>query len=230
MSGLAELECDPLDRAGAGRLLGIALSLAAAVDYKGEYRAHSQTVSELCHGIGLALGVTESALRRLTIAGMLHDVGKLQIADAILNKPSALSEVEWHVIRRHPLLGHETLMGLGLPDEARWVLHHHERCDGHGYPSGLKGEQIPIGSRILLAADAWECMTADRPYRPGMSMEQAGVEMLACVGTQFDPYVAEALLACVLAPGWRLPRLTVSPDRLMGERGIAPHDPHDPAD
>jgi HD-GYP domain-containing protein (c-di-GMP phosphodiesterase class II) len=205
------------------RLLGLALSLAAAVDYKAVYRAHSQTVAELCHGIGLALGLNDHALRRLTIAGLLHDVGKLQIADAILNKPARLTSSEYDVIKHHPLLGHETLLALGLPDEARWVLHHHERCDGQGYPTGLSGEQIPLGARILLAADAWECMTADRPYRQGMSLEDAAVEMLSCVGTQFDPQVAGALLECTLSPGWRRARLTVTVNRLAGRRGLAPH-------
>jgi polar amino acid transport system substrate-binding protein len=166
----------------------------------------------------------------LTIAGLLHDVGKLQISDTILNKPAALTDAEYDVIKRHPLLGHETLVALGLPDEAKWVLHHHERSDGRGYPSGLVGEEIPIGSRILLAADAWECMTADRPYRLGMSMELASHEMLECTGSQFDPDVAGALLELTLAPGWLLPRLTVTPDRLMGVAGIAPHSPHHPHD
>jgi HD-GYP domain-containing protein (c-di-GMP phosphodiesterase class II) len=195
------LEVQPLqDPATVERLMGIALNLAGAVDYKGIYRAHSQTVAELAHAIGEHIGCGPDALRRLTIAGLLHDVGKLQIPDRILLKPASLDEAEYEKIKQHPMLGHSTLIALGLPDEAKWVLHHHERSDGGGYPSGLAGDQIPLGSRILLAADAWECMTATRPYRAGLSRYRAAEEMMRCCGTQFDCHVVEALLSVTLSP------------------------------
>lgn len=204
-----QLHCQPLvDTEQIARLMGLAFSLAGAVDFKGGYRAHSQTVAELCHATGKVLDVGTDALQRLTIAGLLHDVGKLQIPDRILLKPAALDEAEMEKVKQHPLLGHAVLIGMGLPDEAKWVLHHHERGDGGGYPSGLFGDQIPLGSRILLAADAWECMTASRPYRAGMSIYRAADEMLRCSGTQFDAVVVEAMLSVTLSP--RFPTRTAA--------------------
>lgn len=190
-----ELHVAPLGDSERERLLGLAFSLAAAVDYKGGYRAHSQRVAEIAHETAQTLGISGDALFRLTIAGLLHDVGKLQIPDRILLKPSYLTDAEYEHIQRHPVLGHQVLISLGLPDEAKWVLHHHERGDGRGYPSGLIGAQIPFGARILLVADAWDSMRADRPYQAGVPFDAAASELRACAGTQFDTEVVEALLA-----------------------------------
>src|SRR3954452_18201363 len=140
------------------------------------------------------LGVTGEGLFRLNIAGLLHDVGKLQIPDRILLKPDRLDDAEYEIIKTHPLLGHQVLIGLGLYDEAKWVLHHHERGDGLGYPSGLIGAQIPFGARILLVADAWDSMRAHRPYQEGMPFADAEAEVRACAGTQFDRQIVDALL------------------------------------
>jgi hypothetical protein len=174
------------------RLLGIAFSLAGAVDYKGGYRAHSQTVAELAHGIGEQLGVGGDALpphhRRAAAR-------RRQAADPRPHPAQARRSTRPSTRRSSNTRcsATSTLIALGLPDEAKWVLHHHERGDGGGYPSGLHGDQIPLGSRILLAADAWECMTADRPYRPACHLPR-GRGDARLHRTQFDVDVVEALL------------------------------------
>jgi hypothetical protein len=148
------------------RVLAIASSLARAVDDKAGYRpSHCEGVSRLARAIGARLGVDGDELARLSVAGLLHDVGKLHVPDAILNKPTRLTAIEYEEIKQHPLHAHRVLTGLGLVDEARWILHHHERRDGGGYPTGLEGDAIPFASRILLVADTFDCLTTNRPYR-----------------------------------------------------------------
>jgi HD-GYP domain-containing protein (c-di-GMP phosphodiesterase class II) len=127
-------------------------------------------------------------------AGVLHDLGKVGIADGILRKPTALDEAEWEEMRRHPEIGARILERAGLRDLARWVLTHHERVDGRGYPFGLAEEEIPLEGRILAVVDAYEAMTADRPYRTGRPAEEARAELRRCAGMQFDPEVVEAFL------------------------------------
>ena len=133
-------------------------------------------------------------MERLQAAGVLHDLGKLGIADAILHKPGRADDAEWQEMGRHPEIGARILEHAGLRDIAAWVLAHHERLDGRGYPSGLAGDEIPLEARILAVADAYEAMIADRPYRRGMPAEEARAELERCAGTQFDPTVVEAFL------------------------------------
>jgi HD-GYP domain-containing protein (c-di-GMP phosphodiesterase class II) len=128
------------------------------------------------------------------VAGVLHDIGKLGIADAILQKPGKLTEAEWAEIRRHPELGARILDHANLRDVATWVRGHHERVDGAGYPDGLAGDRIPLESRILAVADTYEAMTADRPYRGAMDPAAARAELERCAGTQFDRDVVAAFL------------------------------------
>jgi HD-GYP domain-containing protein (c-di-GMP phosphodiesterase class II) len=115
----------------------------------------------------------------------------------VLNKPSALTPEEMAEMRLHPTVGATMLMHAGFPEEAQWVRCHHEWVDGRGYPSRLRGDQIPFESRIILVADAFEAMTSDRPYSPGIPVEDALDELRACAGTQFDPDVVEALVSLV---------------------------------
>ena len=131
---------------------------------------------------------------------MLHDLGKLGIADAILHKAGSLTDAEWEEMTRHPEIGARILEHAGLRDIAAWVLAHHERLDGRGYPSGLAADEIPLEARILAVADAYEAMIADRPYRRGMPAEEARAELERCAGTQFDPTVVEAFLGTLHAP------------------------------
>ncbi len=176
----------------------LATALARAVDAKDAYtHSHCETVSELCALIGEALGMSRDRVAQLRLAGLLHDVGKIGIIDSILQKPGPLTEEEYQVMKTHTRLGHAIVSAAERPDEADWILHHHERIDGTGYPDGLKGDQIPLESRIILVADAYEAITADRPYRAHRSPEVALAELERCAGTQFDADCVEALRRCV---------------------------------
>jgi putative nucleotidyltransferase with HDIG domain len=156
---------------------------------------HSETVGRYAEQISRALGWDVARVERVRAAGILHDIGKLGISDATLHKPGRLSPQEWDEMRRHPELGARILEHANLRDIASWVLAHHERVDGGGYPRGLAGEQIPPEARILAVADAYEAMTADRPYRRALGRDKARAELLRGVGTQFDAGVVEAFLA-----------------------------------
>jgi diguanylate cyclase (GGDEF)-like protein len=154
---------------------------------------HSQVVSTIAEAIGVQLGVDAETIDHLRLAGLLHDVGKIGLPDAILNAPRRLTEAEFAIVKRHPEFGHSLLEGLGIEPVSEWVLHHHEHWDGSGYPQGLAGEDIPLGARIVLVADAFEAITADRPYRRAQSEAAAIAELRANAGSQFDPAVVAAL-------------------------------------
>jgi diguanylate cyclase (GGDEF)-like protein/putative nucleotidyltransferase with HDIG domain len=172
----------------------LASALARAVDAKDSYtRSHCQTVSQLAATIATELGFTGERLSRMRLAGLLHDVGKIGVPDAILNKPAKLTDEEYEVMKRHSLLGCDIVQAADMPVEARWVRHHHERFDGRGYPDELAGEDIPLESRIILVADAYEAMTSDRPYRKAPGEEVAVAELRKHAGAQFDPQVVAAL-------------------------------------
>jgi HD-GYP domain-containing protein (c-di-GMP phosphodiesterase class II) len=134
-------------------------------------------------------------------AAELHDIGKVAVPDAILHKPGPLDEADWSFIRQHTIIG-ERIVGAAdaLRPVGRVVRASHERWDGAGYPDGLAGEDIPLGSRIVFACDAWDAMTCDRGYRRALSAEVAAQELRANAGTQFDATVVGALLAVVLDP------------------------------
>jgi HD-GYP domain-containing protein (c-di-GMP phosphodiesterase class II) len=128
-------------------------------------------------------------------AALLHDIGKVAIPDDILHKPGPLSDTEWVLMRQHPVIGERILRVLqGLGSVARIVRHEHERWDGGGYPDGLAGEAIPLGSRIIIAADTYHAITSDRPYRAAKPHGDAIAELARCAGTQFDPQVTAALI------------------------------------
>jgi putative nucleotidyltransferase with HDIG domain len=171
---------------------------------------HSQTVGRYAEEIARELGLPSDRVERLRAAGVLHDIGKLGVADAVLQKPGALTDDEWADMRRHPELGARILDHANLRDISGWVLAHHERIDGRGYPHGLAGEQIPLEARILAVADAYEAMTADRPYRTALGHDAARDQLRECSGTQFDPRVVDAFLR-VLHPGSRIRRGLYTP-------------------
>jgi diguanylate cyclase (GGDEF)-like protein/putative nucleotidyltransferase with HDIG domain len=176
-------------------------ALALAVDAKDSgTRSHCETVAELAVEAGRALRLDDAELEALRRAALLHDVGKIGTPDAILLKPGRLDDDEFAVMKQHPGLGYRIVRSAGLPDqEATWVLHHHEHLDGSGYPHGLRGEEIPLGARIILVADAFEAMTTDRPYRAGRPAAEAIVELRRCAGRQFDPAVVEVVASIVAA-------------------------------
>ena len=178
----------------ASRLASI-LALAEALDMRDPLTArHSETVARLCELMARQLGLPPSRVARIRVAGVLHDVGKISIPDAVLGKPGALDADEMAQMRRHPEAGARLVGGAGLADIHDWVLSHHERPDGEGYPRGLSGDEIPLEARILAVADAYEAMTADRVYRPALGSAVACEELRRCTGTQFDATVVAALL------------------------------------
>ena len=169
-------------------------ALARAVDAKDSYtRSHSDTVSELCGLIATHLGLPPEHRARVRLAGLLHDVGKIGIADEILKKAARLTAAEFEIMKTHSTLGHTIVSGAAMEREAHWILHHHERVDGTGYPDGLKGDEVPLESRIILVADAFEAMTSDRPYRKGRPEAEAFEELERHAGSQFDPACVGAL-------------------------------------
>ncbi len=172
----------------------LATALARAVDAKDAgTRNHCETVSELCVLIGQALGLDAERIERLRLAGLLHDVGKIGVSDGILRKPGRLDADEATEMSSHVRIGHAIVASAELEEEAHWVLHHHEHFDGSGYPDGLRGDEIPPESRIILVADAFEAMTADRPYRLARPVPEALAELDGLAGTQFDPVCVDAL-------------------------------------
>ena len=160
--------------------------------YTGE---HSECVVDLARDVARAMGVSEIDVERIAAAALVHDVGKVAIPDRVLHKPAPLDDDEWLLMRDHPVIGERILRTIpGMGAVARIVRHEHERFDGRGYPDGLAGEAIPIGSRVILACDAYHAMTSDRPYRRAMAHDDAVSELAAAAGTQFDPRVVAALL------------------------------------
>ena len=175
--------------------LATVLSLAEALDQRDSYTArHSQTVGMLCETMARELGLDEARVQRVHLAGILHDIGKIGVPDSILRKPGRLTDEEMDQMRRHPELGARILASDELDDVREWILAHHERPDGTGYPKGLSGEQIPLEAAIVAVGDAYEAMTSDRVYRQAIGEKEARAELRRHAGTQFDERVVDALL------------------------------------
>jgi diguanylate cyclase (GGDEF)-like protein len=173
-----------------------ASSLARAVDARDVYTgSHSGRVAELSVRIAERMGLPPEEIELTRLAASLHDLGKLAIPEEILRKPGPLTEAERLVLERHPQIGYRMLESLGVDPVATWVLHHHERWDGAGYPDGLPGEEIPLGARIIFVADAYDAMTSDRVYRSRLTEEEALLELERCAESQFDPAVVHAFAA-----------------------------------
>ncbi|MGA7096147.1 MAG: HD domain-containing phosphohydrolase [Acidimicrobiia bacterium] len=168
-----------------------------------DLHGHVHRVSDLAVDLGSGLGLGEIELDRLALAGILHDVGKIHLDPGILGKPGPLDENERELMNRHPELGFAMTRHRLDPKVAEAILYHHERFDGRGYPFGLKGDEIPILSRIILVADAFDAMTSTRAYQPALPVDFAINEIRQHTGTQFDPQVVEIFLE--LAQVNRLP-------------------------
>ena len=170
-------------------VLGMVYALAAAVDAKDHYTyGHSKKVAQSAIALAEALDLPPAKIATIRATAMLHDIGKIGIPDDTLTKPDTLNDEEWKLLRTHPLMGAQIIRH--VPDLANCVpgiQHHHERWDGTGYPSGLKGENIPLDARILAIADAYAAMTSIRPYRKAMSLKDAIEELKRSAGTQLDP-------------------------------------------
>jgi diguanylate cyclase (GGDEF)-like protein/putative nucleotidyltransferase with HDIG domain len=170
----------------------LVVTLTERDGYTGE---HSEAVVEMSAGVARNLGLRDTEVGWVRSAALLHDIGKVAIPDEILHKPGPLNDEEWVLMKQHPVIGERILRVLpGMGPVARIVRHEHERWDGNGYPDGLTGEDIPIGSRIIIAADTYHAITSDRPYRAARSHEEAVQELSRCAGSQFDPAVTGALI------------------------------------
>ena len=162
-------------------------------------RDHSDRVSHYCYLMGEKLDITPQEKLELEFAGRMHDIGKITIPDSILKKPGKLTDDEWVIMKNHTINGYQILRSADkYSNLADYALTHHERWDGHGYPKGLKGEDIPLFSRIIAIADAYEAMTADRPYRKAMDPKDAIKELNRCSGSQFDPELIKVFIQDVL--------------------------------
>ena len=177
--------------------LGTAEALAAALEAKDEYTAdHARSIAEQAEAVGRRMGLSEEQVRDLRLGAVFHDIGKIAVPEAILNKPGPLTPEERALMERHTIVGEQILAPVEfLSGVCKLVRHEHERWDGRGYPDGLAGDEIPLGSRIVFACDALHAMTSDRPYRTALPHEVALAELRRHAGTQFDPTVVEALLA-----------------------------------
>lgn len=165
--------------------------------------AHSTRVSLLCQEMGAHLDMSEEKIKELGMVGLLHDIGKVAISDQVLEKPGRLNKEEWKEMKRHPEVGYRILRTTSeMANISEYVLAHHERWDGEGYPKGLKSENIPLVSRIIAIADAYDAMISDRTYRRGLSEEMAVKEIIKNSGSQFDPILARIFVEKVLKKEW----------------------------
>ena len=198
---LAEQSAAALYRVSlSGRLresqLETVLALAKALEARDSHTAgHGQKMTELAEKIALKLGYSAAGLETIRWAALLHDIGKIGIADEILRKEGPLTVDEWVVMKKHPQVGAEIVMNVSnLADVAGLIHAHHERFDGKGYPRGLVGEEIPLGARIISVVDTYSAMTDGRVYRPRCTHEEAVAELRRCAGNNYDPMIVEAFL------------------------------------
>ncbi len=198
-------------------------ALAAAIEERDNYtHEHSEQVVHLARGVAMMLGLPADDVERIAHAALLHDVGKLAMPAEILGKEGPLSDDEWEVMSEHPIVGERILARTkDLAAIAPIVRHEHEYWDGSGYPDGLKRERIPVGSRVILACDAYVAMTTARPYRKAIPVDDAVAELRARAGTKFDPEVIDALLDLL---GHKQPQV---PDRSAGVK-LAVQPPREP--
>ncbi len=189
--------------------LGTVGSLTAAIDAKDAYtRGHSERVAWGAKELALAIGLDEATAERAHLAGLLHDIGKIGVPESVLSKKGRLTEDEFDMIKRHPRIGYDILRGIpSLEDVLPGVLHHHERWDGKGYPTGATGEEISLFGRVLAVADVFDALSSDRAYRRALSREEVMAEIERSSGTHFDPRMARAFMGLDFTEFDRLLRL-----------------------
>jgi diguanylate cyclase (GGDEF)-like protein/putative nucleotidyltransferase with HDIG domain len=195
-------------------LMDTVTALAFAIDAKDHYtQGHSQVVSRLASQIARQMGLSDPLIEEVRLGGILHDIGKIGVPEAVLNKPTLLTPEEFEVMKSHTLLGAKILEPLkvrAIEPIRGMVRHHHEMVNGAGYPDHLKGEKIPLGARIITVADCFDTIVSDRAYKRGRSVEEAMEELRHCSGTQFDPDIVEAFIRSLETSGD--PRARVSRD------------------
>ncbi len=184
----------------------LAMKCPATAGHAGRCAQHARALAE-------QLRLPPAEIETIWVAALLHDLGKIGIPDSILQKPGPLTKTEWRSMRQHPVLSHAALAEIGgFSGVLPLGRHHHEHFDGSGYPDGLSGEDIPIGSRILLVIDAFDAMTTHRPYRAAMPIAPAAKESVRCSGSQFDPRVVRAFLLILCGLGHSRPLVFTHPD------------------
>ena len=178
---------------------GFVRSMVYALDAKSPWtRGHSERVATYAQELAIEIGYNEEAIKELTLAALLHDIGKIGTYDSLLDKVGKLTSEEFEIVKKHPVQGVEILKEIKqLKKILPIIRHHHERIDGRGYPDGITGEKIPLGSRILHIADSFDAMTEDRPYRTAQGLEYAMSELKRCAGSQFDPRLAKVFLRII---------------------------------
>lgn len=174
--------------------LAMATSLVSLIDLRDRYTGgHSQRVANYVRGIAVQMCLPDDETETIVFAASLHDIGKIGVPDHILLKPGSLTDEEFQWIKKHPEWGWMAIRNVdGFQDAALLILHHHERLDGKGYPSRLRGPEIPLGSRIIAVADSYDALTTNRPYRTARTRGEALAELLRCRDTQFDAEVVHA--------------------------------------
>ena len=174
--------------------------LLERVDQKDHYtRQHSERVANYATALARKMNLDKEQIELIRIASLVHDVGKVSIPEIVLNKPGKLNEEEWNLIRSHPRNSAEITRLSPLPREIiSLILHHHERWDSTGYPQGLKGEEIPLGARIVGLADAYDAMSVERPYRGKLKSKDAIEEIKKLAGSQFDPTLVQVFIKAIL--------------------------------
>ncbi|TMF57961.1 MAG: HD-GYP domain-containing protein [Chloroflexi bacterium] len=203
------------------------MALANAIEAKDSYtRGHSERLAKLAGACAERMGLSRDEVSAVRLGAILHDVGKIGIPDRILRQSMALTEDEMAWMRRHPQIGADIIGPVeGLHHVAPLIRHHHEKWDGTGYPSGLKSEEIPLGSRIISVADAFEAMVADRIYRPSLGLNKALDELRTGRGSHFDPKVVDAFLDLIATDTVHLPL----PTKEQGQRPLPARPDEAPA-
>jgi HD-GYP domain-containing protein (c-di-GMP phosphodiesterase class II) len=187
-----------LERASLQALLGLANALEAKDRYT---RGHSERVGHWACRTARVLAQSEETAGVIAQAGLLHDIGKIGIPEAVLGKPGPLSDEEWLMMRRHPLIGSQIVAPFDFFAEgALMIRHHHERCDGTGYPDGLSGPAIPLGARIIAVVDVYDALTSTRPYRHALESGAACAELVRQAGRTLDADAVEAFLVALRSP------------------------------
>ncbi|MFW6022286.1 MAG: HD-GYP domain-containing protein [Halanaerobiaceae bacterium] len=174
----------------------VIISLTKILEFHDQYTGgHSKKVADLTRAISIKMGLEDQEIERSYWAGIVHDIGKILVPDKILNKNSKLTDEEYEIIKKHCYWGYQTLLqSKKLSDIAKYVLYHHERWDGNGYPDGLKGNEIPLISQIICLADSWDAMTSDRSYRRALTEDEAMNEVINNRGKQFSPEIVDEFL------------------------------------
>ncbi len=226
-AGASEMTAEGWDTERRAGVLGAVEMLTRCLEAKDFLsNGHARSVARMAEQIATHLGLADEEVQEARLASAVHDLGKLAVSREILCKPGALSEAEWEEIRRHPQTGAEILRGIRpLDGIAHYVRHHHESYDGSGYPDGLQGSEIPLISRIIAVADAYDAMMTARPYRQHLGYAYAAREFRCNAGTQWDTDVVDSLFACVAQLALAVRSVPAAADQVSSTRVASSNPP-----